>query len=117
MKIQRWGTVYVIFLILSIVLIDRIIILDLPFSLEYPKWPCEIYVAILTVVICGISCCVVRNEEKKEQIDRHPWNEKIMLMFTNTAKGNFLDILILFTFLAFAAWIPDTFFVWIKELV
>lgn len=115
MKIQRWGIVYVIFLILSIVLIDRIIILDLPFSLEYQKWPCIIYVAILTVVICGISCCVVRNEEKKEQIDRHPWNEKIMLMFTNTAKGNFLDILILFTFLAFAAWIPDTFFDWIKD--
>ncbi len=115
MKIQRWGIVYVIFLILSIVFIDRLIIMDLPFSLECNKWSWLVYAVIFSVIICGISWRIVRNEENREKIDRHPWNEKIMLMFTNTAKGNFLDIIVLFTFLAFAAWIPDTFFDWIKD--
>lgn len=115
MRIQLWGIIYVLSLILSIVFIDRLIILNLPFSMEYEEWPCYVWLAISFVILCLISWFVVRCLERKEEISKHPWNEKIMLMFTNTAKGNYLDIFVLFVFLAFAAWIPDTVFDYIKD--
>lgn len=114
-KLQLWGIVYVISLVFSMMFIDRLVILDLPFSLNVKEWPCLVYAMIFAVATCVTSWFILRNEEKREKVTRHRWNEKIMLMFTNTAKGNYLDIIVLFVFLAYAAWIPDTCFDWIKE--
>jgi hypothetical protein len=115
LKLQFSEIVYVISLLLSITFIDRLIILDLPFSTEFKEWHWAVYAAIISCGVCLLSLIFVKKKEKKEKADKRPWNEKIMLMITNTGKGNFLDILVLFSFLAFAAWIPDTVFDFVKD--
>lgn len=115
LKLQFSEIAYVISLLLSITFIDRLIILDLPFSTEFKEWHWAVYAAIISCGVCLLSLIFVKKKEKKEKADKRPWNEKIMLMITNTGKGNFLDILVLFSFLAFAAWIPDTVFDFVKD--
>ena len=115
LKLQFSEIAYVISLLLFITFIDRLIILDLPFSTEFKEWHWAVYVVIVSCLVCILSLYFVKKKEKRAKAGKRSWNEKIMLMITNTGKGNFLDILVLFSFLAFAAWIPDTVFDFVKD--
>lgn len=113
-KLQAWGIVFVLSLIMAIILIDRLIIMDLPFSLNLKNWYWLSYVMVFFLFLSFVSWRFVKSEEKKENVVTHRWNEKIMQMLTNTAKGSPLDIITLLIFLAFAAWIPDAILDFIK---
>lgn len=113
-KLQAWGIVFVLSLILAIILIDRLIIMDLPFSFNLKNWYWLSYVMVFFLFLSFVSWRFVKSEEKKENVVTHRWNEKIMQMLTNTAKGSPLDIITLLIFLAFAAWIPDAILDFIK---
>lgn len=115
LKLQFWGILYIVSLLLSIIFIDKLVVQDLHFSLEVEKWPCTVIAMIVSCFVCFVSFILVKRKETKAKADKRSWNEKIMLMITNTGKGNFLDILVLFAFLAFAAWIPDAFLDYVKE--
>ena len=113
-KLQAWGIVFVLSLIMAIILIDRLIIMDLPFSFNLKNWYWLSYVMVFFLFLSFVSWRFVKSEEKKENVVTHRWNEKIMQMLTNTAKGSPLDIITLLIFLAFAAWIPDAILDFIK---
>ena len=113
-KLQAWGIVYVLSLIMAIILIDRLIIMNLPFTLDVKNWYWVSFPMMFFLFLSFVSWHVVKSEEKKENIVTHSWNEKIMQMLTNTAKGSYLDIITLLIFLAFAAWIPDAILDFVK---
>jgi len=113
-KLQAWGIVFVLSLIMAIILIDRLIIMDLPFSFNLKNWYWLSYVMVFFLFLSFVSWRFVKSEEKNENIVTIGWTEKIMQMLTNTAKGSYLDIITLLIFLAFAAWIPDAILDYIK---
>lgn len=110
MKKQIVGSAFVISLIVLIVCLDRLVVLGFP-SLSGSI----LVVSAIALIIVIASLVVIKMEERTNDKAKHSLKDKIILIVSNTCSGSILDTLIVLTFIAFAAWIPDSVSDFIKE--
>lgn len=119
MKNQTLGIVFVLSLIASVILTDKLINLELPFSLLISSWNPYVYWLIVALGFCVLSLIVIKIREKKEKDGfgelNHNWKDKVILIVSNTCSGNLLDIIVVISFFGFVAWIPDSISDFIKS--
>ena len=77
LKLQFSEIAYVISLLLSITFIDRLIILDLPFSTEFKEWHWAVYAAIISCGVCLLSLIFVKSAVDKTPFFSYNYKENI----------------------------------------
>lgn len=108
---QLIGCVLIISLMGTVLLCDRLIILDLPFTWHCEEWHSSVPALIFFAILCFCSCLLVCFFPKKVSGKKDPsisWQEKISKLINSSCSGNWIDICFLLSFIFYVAWLPDS---------
>lgn len=111
MKNQIMGSVYVIALLIFTICLDRWCLMNFSLTAQKPLLLC---MGIALIVSC-VSLYLNKKEERQPDKASRTLREKVILIVSNTCSGSLLDTLVVFSFIAFAAWIPDAVTDYVKE--
>lgn len=103
MKNQVVGSVFIVSLILFITCLDRLINLKFEIGQHIQLFG----VGIVSFVISALFLLYIKRKEKCPDKSPISWKEKVILIVGNSCSGSILDILVILSFFAFVAWIPD----------
>ena len=119
---QLAGCLQLIFLLAIVLLWDRMLFQKLPFEFHPCKWHSYMYYigifALFEIALSFIVIPYIKNSKKKlkERSGNNPtWREKIIMLISSSCSGNYVDLLFVFLFFFYMAWLPDVCSDFVKE--
>lgn len=112
-KLDIWGCVYILSLLGTIIGLDRMIFKHFQGEVTF-CWFCETKpdwlggITLLLFIFALVSFILIKKEEHRPEKATRDWRDKVRLVVANSCSGSILDILVVITFVAFMAWIPDS---------
>lgn len=119
---QLAGCLQIVFLMAIVLLCDRMLFQQLPFEAHFQKWHPYVYDIIILVLLEVVLAFVVipfmkrsKRIMKERNGGKPTWREKIVMLVTSSCSGNWVDLLFVFSFLFYIAWLPDACSDFVKE--
>lgn len=119
---QLAGCLQLVFLMAIVLLWDSMLFQKLSFELNPCRWHPYMYsICALVFFEIALSLIVVpyiKNSKKKikEKSGNNPtWKEKIIMLISSSCSGNWVDLLFVFSFFFYLAWLPDVCSDFVKE--